>query len=74
MNTQSPHIGGLGGDSRQGRPELSILDGLQDDDGDLRWSTRARCEAVLAELEVQPPDWEVVKTILEGAAEDIEAS
>jgi hypothetical protein len=74
MKLQSPHNGGLGGDSRQGRPELSTLDGLQAYDGDLCWSTRGRCQAVLAELEVQPVDWDVIATLLAGAVEEIEAA
>jgi hypothetical protein len=45
-----------------------------DPERDLRCSTRARCQAVLAELEVQPPDWDLIATLLAGAIEDIEAS
>lgn len=41
---------------------------------DLRWSTRSRCLAVLAELEAPLPDWESLVVVLRGAAEDIEAA
>lgn len=44
---------------------------LDDAEGDLRWSTRSRCLAVLRELEGYPIDWDTVQTILEGGAEDV---
>ena len=40
----------------------------------LRWETRSRCLAVLQELDVDPPDWDVIATLLEGAAEEIQAA
>jgi hypothetical protein len=45
----------------------------QDDEGDLRWSTRSRCLAVLRELEAPLPDWETIGCLLAGGAEDVEA-
>jgi hypothetical protein len=78
MNDASPHSGGLGGDSRQGRSERTTSDGLQDvradEERDLRWSTRRRCLAVLRELEAPLPDYESMVVLLQGAAEDIEAA
>ena len=45
-----------------------------DDAGDLRWSMRGRCHAILQELEVEPVDWDVVGTLMAGGAEEIEAA
>jgi hypothetical protein len=42
------------------------------EEGDLRWSTRARCLAVLRELDAPLPDYETIACLLHGAAEDIE--
>ena len=45
-----------------------------EDLGDLRWSTRSRCLAVLQELDGDPIDWDSIQTLLEGAAEDVAAA
>ena len=47
---------------------------LSEEERDLRWSTRSRCLAVLAELEAHQPCWDSIQTLLEGGAEDIEAA
>jgi hypothetical protein len=47
----------------------------EDDDlRDLRWEMRGRLHAVLQELDVRPPDWDVIETLLRGALEDVEAA
>ena len=60
-----------GGMHSEPRPQTGRTDAHE---GDLRWSTRARCHAVLAELEGSPIDWESIQTILEGAVDEIRAS
>jgi hypothetical protein len=67
----------------RGEARAGVLGGMQekrsetagwiatDEERDLRSSTRSRCVAVLGELEAPAVDWDTVKCILQGAAEDI---
>jgi hypothetical protein len=43
-------------------------------DADLRWELRGRLHAVLEELDERPADWDVVRTLLSGAVESIDAA
>ena len=73
MRHRSPHQAGSAGDAGSDPPERS-RDFGQDAEGDLRWELRGRLHAVLQELDVRPVEWDVVKTLLEGAVESIEAA
>lgn len=78
MNTPSPHDTGSEGTVGDRPPESSQTTGprpvLADDELDLKWSTRGRCHAVLAELDAPAPDWDSIACLLRGGAEDVEAS
>ena len=77
MTTRAPQGEARGGSMRGKQEQGSPPDGriaTQDAEHDLRWQLRGRLHAVFQELDVQSVDFDVVKTILEGAVESIEAA
>ena len=74
MNDRAPH----GGEAQEGvlggmQGDPTEAPGCDDPEHDLCWELRGRLHAVLQELDLRPIDLDVVKTLLEGAVEAIEA-